>query len=196
MNQQETGAIPADGGTSDYQLSELAEIALKSSGFRVRTRDSSDSALLIAEDDVSIVGVAATTTIRTLVELEPALSTIISELRKATGYRPKDAYSVLITTQQADSADSQPLFEIAYNLRHVRRIVRAGVEPTVAGVRRALRPVLQFSGDARVTLGRDPMELLRSRLLEEGIDAEFVDANIGKFERTRHAVDLSDEEFR
>lgn len=178
--------------SSDYELLELASVVLQTNGFDTRPTDLGDIAAIVAEDSISRVIVSATTTVADLVKFEAALSASITQSSDETG-PPKDLYSVLITAQEPEPSQGQSLSAITYNLRYVRRIVRAGVSPTLAGVERALRPVLPFTGAELPNVFADPLDQLRQRLVEDGSDPRLVDASIERFLLTRSTRDGSDD---
>jgi len=184
--------LAGSSSSSDYELLELATVVLQSNGFDTRAVDLGDVAAVVAEDAICRVIVAAITTVAEVVKFEATLSGRLAEL-SGSGEMAKDLYSVLMTTQTPEPSQGQSLSAITYNLRYVRRIVRAGVNPTIAGVERALRPVLPFSGAELPNVFTDPLDQLRQRLIEDGSDPQVVEASIDRYLLTQDAQDRSDD---
>jgi len=154
--------------------------------------------MLFAENDLTAIAVGASTTVEGLLELEAVLSgRLIARIEtRRIPDRRRDGYVVLLTAQPAESQQSEALFGMTYNLRHVRRVVRVGVEPTTAGVARALRPVLPLLSRPNTQLILDPLDSLERRLNEDGLDPHNVARAVALFRSGayRGTPDVSEDE--
>jgi hypothetical protein len=152
----------------DAELLELARQVLEEAGYIVQNSDDQDLSYLIAEDIDNVVTLAATMEGSDLIAIEPTLSRyLIERLNVApVGTKKWDGYVVLLTSATPNDETSQLLFELAYNLVTVRRIVRVRVKPTTADVTRSLRPVLPVITAISSAVLIDPMVALAERLEE------------------------------
>jgi hypothetical protein len=168
---------------ADTELLELAAIALAAVGYLTTMEGVDRSQILFAENAWSAIAIGAASTVEGLIAMEPSLSlSLLSRLKERTiPDLRRDAYVVLLTAQPAEAQQSEALFGMTYNLRHVRRVVRTGVEPTTFGLARALRPVLPLLVRPNAENLVDPLEALEVRLKEDGIDAELIESSIRKF---------------
>lgn len=166
----------------DDDLLRLAGEVLTRAGYTTVPPGSGTPAIL-AENSDNVVAVTATITVEDTVRAEPLLSKLLTAQMGSKSLDGKrwDGYVVLLTSQAAPWAVAEPLFGIAYNLRHVRRLVKVEVDPTLAGVQRAIRPVLPLPQPPSADELTDPLTLLRDRLLQRGLDAAAVDASIARF---------------
>lgn len=168
---------------ADVELLELALIALTAVGYEATIEGTSRNQLLFANSSTAAVAVAASSTVSGLLELEPSVS---AELLQRMGARRiperrRDGYVVLLTVQAAEAQESEALFGVTYNLRHVRRVVRVGVEPTTSGVARALRPVLPLISLPTTHIISDPLDSLERRLIMDGLDPLSVANVVARF---------------
>jgi hypothetical protein len=179
----------------DDDLLRLAGQVLIRAGYTTIPPGSAIPAIL-AENADNVVAVTATITVEDTVRAEPILSKLLTAQMGAKSLDGKrwDGYVVLLTSQAAPEATAEPLFGIAYNLRHVRRLVKVGVDSTLAGVQRAIRPVLPLPKPPAADELTDPLTLLRDRLLQRGLDAAAVDASIARFHPEAQRPEPSDAE--
>lgn len=166
----------------DDDLLSLAGEVLTRAGYTTVPSESGIFAIL-AENPDNVVSVTATITVEDTVRAEPILSKLLTARMGGKSLEGKhwDGYVVILTSQAAPGAAAEQLFGIAYNLRHVRRLVKVGVDPTLAGVQRAIRPVLPLPKPPAADELTDPLTLLRDRLLQRGLEAAAVDASIARF---------------
>lgn len=168
---------------TDDELLELAQIILQTASYETTIEEFTWGRGVFGRDQSKHVAVAATATVDALLRLEPALSGVLLE-RLSTLEIPRvrrDGYVVLLTVQPAEADQGEALFGITYNLRHVRRVIRAGVEPTTVGVARALRPVLPLLTRASEKMISRPLDLLSRRLVADGLDPTLVADAVEKF---------------
>lgn len=180
----------------DDELLALAGEVLRRSEYVVgRVRDQEIPAL-IAENADNVLAVTATVTVDAAILAEPILSRLLVQQMGGHDLDGKrwDGYVALLTAQNARTAITGPLFGIAYNLRHVRRLVKVGVEPTLAAVERALRPVLSLPTPPSADELADPLALLRARLIQQGIDREAVESSFARFQAVRMPYVIEEED--
>lgn len=168
---------------ADAELLELARDALARAGYAVEHNVEGVIPTVIAENSDNVVGLAATVTVEGALLAEPIVSKLLVQRMSGQDLNGKrwDGYVALLTSQAAPSSISSPLFGIAYNLRHVRRLVRVGVNATLAAVERALRPVLPLPMPPSADELADPLAALGARLLEQGVTREAVDEAFARF---------------
>lgn len=174
----------------DLELLELTQIVLSAAGYWTTQVIVESTPLLLAENLDNALVVAASITMAGALRAEPVASRVlIDRIGKNTG-QPKlwDGYVALLTSQIQPMEATQTVFDISYNLQHLRRIVRADVDTTLAGVQRALRPVLPLQSPQINEALIDPLEALRNNLVNRGLDAERVADQISLF---RASTDLS-----
>lgn len=183
-----TEGSPFQISETDFELLELAVITLAAVGYETTIEGTGKSQMLFAENGLSAIAVGASTTVEGLLEMEAVLSgQLIARIEtRRIPDRRRDGYVVLLTAQPAESQQSEALFGMTYNLRHVRRVVRASVEPTTAGVARALRPVLPLLSRPNTQLILDPLDSLKRRLIEDGLDPQIVARAIALFRSGAH----------
>lgn len=168
---------------SDESLLELADFVLESAGYAVMRLSTSDMTASIAENDNNIVIVAALVSPEDLVEAEPVVARQLTEklVARDVGAKKWDAYVVLLSAQRASDDQTESLANLANNLRRVRRVIRVGVEPTRAAVSRALRLLLPLPEPPTERAIADPLELMRERLLIDGVDPNVVQTALEVF---------------
>jgi len=183
---------------TDFELLELASITLRAVNYVTTVAGTGKSQTLFADSDSGAIAVGASTTVDGLVAIESALSSqLVARMEeRRIPDRRRDGYVVLLTAQPAEAQQSEALFGMTYNLRHVRRVVRVNVEPTTAGVARALRPVLPLLSRPTTQLALDPLESLERRLVEDGLDSRSVTNAIARFRSGayREAPDVTEED--
>ena len=161
---------------SDPGLLELARVVLEQEGYKVTTVPSTGDKVFLAEDENNVVAVAAVISPPQIIDVEPVVSRVLTE-RLVEAHVPEkrwDGYVVLLCAQPADSELTEALAGLTNNLRQLRRVVRVGVDPTRAGVARALRPLLPLPTPVASGTLTDPLELLRGRLIRDGLDPAAV----------------------
>ena len=92
--------------------------------------------------------------------------------REGIGPKLWDAYVVLLTQERpSDQRDGlRPLFKINYDTRGFRRMARAGVEPTIRGVRNALTPFVEPVRLEDTGLATPPLVALVAALITHGVN--------------------------
>lgn len=170
----------------DTQLLELTSMVLADAGYSLEELVVDDVSIVLGESPDNIVVMTATVTVRELVAAESILSRfLVQRLSEASaGGKRWDAYVAVLTRQSADVQTSDTLFGLTYNLRHVRRLLKVGVDPTLAGVARALRALLPLPRVDSMTALNDPLDALAQQLVADGIDEEIVSRSIGHFRGT------------
>lgn len=162
---------------ADPDLMAIAREVLSSEGFVHESIGESGADILLAENRYFIIGLAATPTIEELLAAEPVVEQSVGALIESANVGPKlwDTYVVLLTQERPseEGSASGSLFGINYDTRGFRRIARAGVEPTVRGVRSALTPFLQPVRLQDADLAADPFDSLVDALVEQGLDADL-----------------------
>lgn len=186
------------GSPSDLDLVGLARIALDAAQFRTSIVDVDGHQLLVADGTSTAVVVATTARVDQLLDIEPiAIRPLVERLGlRSVPDRRRDGYLFLLSTQPADASQAAALFGLTYNLRHVRRLVRVGVEPTAAGVARALRPVLPLLTRISTFEAMNPIVELEHRLIEDGLDPRIVRDAIDRFRSSDvagRAIEAEDE---
>ena len=161
---------------NDDSLLELAGVALKQAGYTVVPADAGDLRVLLGEDEHNVVVITALISPDQIVAAESHASRALTQRLVAADLPQKkwDAYVVLLCAQSADDDQTEALTELASNLRHLRRIVRVGVEATLADVARALRPLLPLPVPAVKQRLADPVIALQGMLLRDGLDDAVV----------------------
>jgi hypothetical protein len=175
-----------ESSSTDLDVLNLARIVLRSADYRTSIAGIDAQQILIAEGGTAVVVVAAAATVERLLNLEPqATSHLIERLgERSVPDRRRDGYLFLLSAQPAEASQAEALFNVTYNLRHVRRIVRVGIEPTAAGIARAMRPVLPLITRMSTVAMVDPLSELESRLVEDGLDERIVREAVTKFRST------------
>lgn len=161
---------------SDDGLLDLAVLVMQQNGYEVVRAAAGDLPIALAEDEDNVVALASLVSSGDLVMVEPNVSRLLTErLVAATSARKKwDAYVVLLTAQRASDEQSEPIAALTNNLRQVRRIIRVGVDPTLAAVARALRPLLPLPSPEFDSRLEDPLTTLRDLLIRDGLPADVV----------------------
>ncbi len=173
----------------DPEGMELMQHVLSNAGYSTRTDGTQEPLSLVAENADNFVVAIATPTVADLVRAEPVVTARLVELLIAGGASNKkwDGYAVLLTNQPAQQELTELLFGLTYNLRQVRRLIKVGVEPTLAGFARALRPVLPMGNEARAEMARDPLTALEETMVTAGADPGLVGHTFADF-RARYKL--------
>ncbi len=125
----------------DERLAIAADL-LGEADFLIQRFDSLGHEQLYAENAYFVVAV---TSVASLPEISAAEMQLTEDLLKIAnerelGPRRWDLYSIVLCESDVRRGDSVGiLFELTYDTKYVRRIVRVGVKPTTAALREALR---------------------------------------------------------
>jgi hypothetical protein len=171
---------------SDDELLAIADTVLTSDGYATSSASVGGFPTLLAEDEDNVLIVAALITVRDVLRIEPDISKALTNRLGSVELGPKkwDGYVVLLTAQPGQSDTTDDLFHLTYNLLQIRRIVRVGVSPTIAGVERALRALLRLPKAADSLGVDDPLSAMQSRLVADGLDPVAVDEAVTAFRTT------------
>ncbi len=164
----------ARGFRTDEHLFALARTVLSDAGFTQKEVALHNAAVLLAENAYCIVALATTPTVDDLIAAEPQVEALLHSNVEREGIGPKlwDAYVVLLTQERpSDQRDGlRPLFKINYDTRGFRRMARAGVEPTIRGVRNALTPFVEPVRLEDTGLATPPLVALVAALITHGVN--------------------------
>lgn len=178
---------------TDDSLLELAEVVLRKANFRLQyDRIGGDEPVLLVENSDAVAAVAAFLSVRDLIEAESDVSRAVSRRVASAPASPKrwDAYVVLLTSARSAAQYSEELALLTQNLRHVRRIVRVGVDPTRAGLTRALRPLLPLAAINESRWDEDPLGSMRRLLERDGFEAREIEKALDDFQLTRSTTQV------
>jgi hypothetical protein len=111
--------------------------------------------------------------IKTAGRIELALSELID---KSTGTgKTWDAYLVLVCRSEIHDVDEFNQFsDLAYNTRHTRKIIRAGLGDSVTSLDEVTRPFVSLTKARSSAKGRDPLQLLENKMIENGYDSSEI----------------------
>lgn len=171
----------------DDQLFEILGMTLADAGYAIEPTSADGIPAILAENPDNVVLATATLTVRDLVVAEAALSqALVGRVSDASaGSKRWDGYVAVLTRQTAEVDARDTLFALTYNLRHLRRLVKVGVDPTIAAVRRAMRPLMPLGADTSVpSLSISPIDSLIDRLLRDGIEEEVIQRALARFKTT------------
>ena len=175
------------GVRTDEDLFALARNVLAEAGFAQEEVKLQDAAVLLAENAYSIIALAATPTMDDLVAAEPHMEGLLHKSIEGADVGPKlwDAYVVLLTQERPSEQGSGlgPLFNINYDTHGFRRIARAGVEPTIRGVRYALTPFVKLVSLEDVGLATPPLVALSAALISHGVDESVATRSVAIYQR-------------
>lgn len=173
----------------DVELLDLADSALRESGYVVQRFAIGGLDYVLAEDVDNVVALTAVVSVDAVLRTEPVVSNVLATRFANLASSPKrwDGYVVLLTSEVPDDSLAEPLFALTYNLARVRRVVRVGVEPTRAGVHRALRPILPLTKVADHIAPGDALRALEERLVADGVPPHDVSLALGEF-RAQHGA--------
>lgn len=168
----------------DRDLLGLARTVLVSEGFEVEMFEG-EVPLLLAENKYFVVGVAATATIRDLIQAEGLAAQGLTERMSKADAGPKlwDAYLVLLTQERSPDAGSvtRELYQINYDTSRLRRLAHTGVPGTVAGVRTALTPFVRPITLDSPIVQIDPFDSMIASLTLQGVDRELAARAVDAF---------------
>lgn len=188
---------PVQPAQVDTELLELAEIVLRQSGYTVERLPIDGVSCLLGEDQDNVIVLAAVVAIEDIFNVEPLLSRLLgSRLTGADSEAKKwDGYAIVITSARPEDSMTEALTALTQNLNQVRRLIRIGVDTTMADVERSIRAVLPLSPVTNGAGLLDPLAALERRLVADGLDAEEVSAAIATFRASAAAeppVDLQE----
>ena len=172
--------------TSDDELLAIADTVLTLDGYFTLPASVANVPVLFAEDQDNVLVVAALITTQDVLQAEPDISKALTARLGSVDPGPKrwDGYVVLLTAQQSQDDAVEDLFHLTYNLHQIRRIVRVGVTPTIAGVERALRALLRLPEATGGGVIADPLGAMQSRLIADGLDSDVVGEAMTAFRTT------------
>ena len=176
---------PVERFRGDSDLLGIASGILIDEGFEVDRVDTGDGDILLAENSYFVIAIAATPTLDELVKAEPIVEGFMRQRLDAVDLGPKawDAYVVLLTQERPsdDGSGLRPLFSINYDTRGFRRIARAAVEPTKAGLRTSLTPFIEPVTLDDAGLEIDPFVAFERALVSRGIGADLAARSVEVF---------------
>ena len=170
-------------GPPELGLLAAASLVLRSHGFAVRSVPlmSLASQLLLAENEMFLVGVVEFSGNESLTVVESAASMALAERLDRAGAKRWDAYLVLITdAPSGDQQMSAAAADILYNTRYVRRIIRWELAPTEESLTLGLRPFFGLPDSGHSLSTTDPSKLMVDRMVAHGADP---DDAVGAYER-------------
>lgn len=181
---------------TDDALLELAEVVLRNAGFNLRYGQTDDQEpILLIENSDAVAAIGAFVTVPDLLEAESGVSRALSTNIAAAPPSAKrwDGYVVLLTSSRGGADRAEELSLLTQNLRHVRRIVRVAVDPTRAGIARALRPLLPLSSSSEVRWIADPLDAIARLLERDGFTPGEIQREVETFRLTRKEESSTEE---
>jgi hypothetical protein len=100
--------------------------------------------------------------------------------RLATEHPSPRTWDLYVVVAVEDTRDAPERKELEFDTRYARKLVAVGVGDSPQRAERALRPLLPLRGAAAL-LPIDPLEALRTELLDQDVDTTLVDAAITSF---------------
>jgi hypothetical protein len=179
----------------DVELLALAREVLAGEGYSVDSvRTSSGLDLVLAENPLFIVAVAAVPTVDQLRLAESFAADALSQRFADVDLGPKrwDAYLVLLSQESRPEQreDARVVFELTYDTHAVRRIVRLGVIPTMSEVRRSLQPFVRPIELSDPSIAKDPLEMMIESLVEHGVSREIASRSVHAFKQGASVGDV------
>lgn len=170
---------------TDEELLNLARSILSEKGFYTETSRTSID-LVLAENSLFVIGVAAVSTTRDLIKVEPFAFAALAERLEGTILGPKkwDTYLVLLTQEKSieDDEITRDLYAINYDTTRVRRIAHTGVNPTPEAVAHALAPFVEPRTSISPSASQgDALESLLHALVSGGVDEELAQRAVAAF---------------
>lgn len=157
---------------TDERLGIAADV-LAEAGFNIeRVESPQGREEIVADDSYFVVAVVDVLSLPEIGEAEAGLTDDLLRIASERDLGPRrwDLYSVILCESDVRPGDSVGiLFELTYDTKYVRRIIRVGVKPTIASIREALRmfmPIRPMPMDAPLA---DPLADLEKALNEEGL---------------------------
>jgi len=162
----------------DNELVRTVSALLQNRGFTLSSLDllGDGEQLLLAENELFILGVGVTATLDDLLSLHPiAASSLIERVQeRATGAKQWDVYLVLLTPEEIpeDGEAFLRLASINYDINGVRRIARASVGADVDSIESALRTFLPLPESLDESQLPDPLDQLQTEMTIQGVSME------------------------
>jgi hypothetical protein len=164
-------------------LDPLARV-LSSGGFAVDTVDLRGlGPCLLAETPHALVLCAACGWETLSETVEEAQATLTNLAAKHPSARSWDLYVVLSIERSATEAEELFREQVEHDTRYARKFVLAGPANNERAVERALRPLLPLRVPPTVRLS-DPLDVVRTELLNDGADPTMVDSALTSFRAT------------
>ncbi len=140
--------------------------------------------IVLAENPYYVIAFQAFDLWNDLVETAGCIELALSELiEKSTGTgKTWDAYLLLVCRSEIYRIEEFNQFsDLAYNTRHTRKIIRAGLGDSVTSLDEITRPFVSLTTARSTAKGRDPLRLLEDRMIESGYDSTEVKRLITTF---------------
>ena len=100
-------------------------------------------------------------------KMELALSEIIANTKQTA--KVWDAYLVLVCrTELNGRSEFDEFANLVYNTRRTRKIIRTGLGDSLTRLDEVVKPFISLTSVRSSAKGRDPLQLLRDRMLESG----------------------------
>ena len=181
---------------ADVEMLDIAEAVLRHARFTVQRSAAEEFPVLWAEDPDTVLALACTTTAEAILDIEPVLTRSVVELlgSKQADAKRWDVYCIVLASTQAPDLINEALFGLATTSAEVRRILRTAVEPTNAGVRRALLPVMPLHDGGTDSEFEEPLAALAQRLVGDGVDEQVVAEAVQTFRVEFGAPDYTAED--
>lgn len=180
----------------DTELLQLSQFVLEDAGYRVFQTVSDGYPHLLAEDQDNIVALGTVLRVEDLFIVEPLISQTFGVRLSTNSMTSKkwDCYAIILSGTKAEPGLTEALFELAYDLSQVRKIVRVGVEATTAAVTRSLSAVLPLPEIKNLSvLSTGPLEALISRLVADGLSPDQTQDALQSFQ-SQSGTPISDTE--
>lgn len=152
---------------------DLAAVQLASAGFTVEMAvGDSGSGLLLAENELFVVGIGSTSEVAKIEPLVDELALTLVDRVSDVDIGPKrwDVYLVVLCSGLPEEGERERITSITRNLHNFRRIVRVEVLATQASVSSALSMFLPFAKRELSDVTRDALSLLAEELPLHGVD--------------------------
>lgn len=172
-----SGPLPPD------PLAEKAQDLLTQAGFDTRTQVLANQAdVLLAENDYAVAAVLSAKSWKDVSGRLPDLQVAVANWAadRDAGAKQWDLYLILLLSDVLDDSELSSATDLTSDLRFVRKIVRAGVKPENAEIRKALAPLLPLEPPTRGEL-LSPMEELERRLPAHGLTPAMVESALAEF---------------
>lgn len=140
--------------------------------------------IVIAENPYYVIAFQVFNLWNDLIESAGRIELALSELiEKSTGTgKTWDAYLLLVCRSEIHRVEEFNQFsDLAYNTRHTRKIIRAGLGDSLTSLDEITRPFVSLTKARSSAKGRDPLRLLEERLIESGYDSTEIKRLITTF---------------
>jgi hypothetical protein len=182
---------------SGNELLEIARLVLDENSFATQSVLANDDRpeLLLAENADFILVIAQAPDVAELANVDTTIGEFVADRVAETdlGAKRWDIYVVLLCETPIPDGDEYAALvtELRYDTHLVRRLVRAGVAPTINSVRSSLRIVLplgQLPQASAVAL-TDPLKHLEQELRSQGLSDASAERAIAAFRATGEVID-------